>query len=134
VVQQVAWDSVDALVGVAPQAALIMTSTPTPFHKDVFDLPVPDGYTGSQVRLTFFASVQAKPVAGSALPPSGTVRSVEVYDWTAGTWQALTLAPGNGQQSIRVDPGTYANGLVRVRIDEQNPAQTFLNSLSLAEK
>jgi len=134
VIEPVRWESVDALTGVSPRADLVMTSTPTPSHMDVFDLAVPDSYVGSQVRLSFFATVQPKPIAGSALAPAGSLRSVEVYDWTTGAWQPLTLAPGSVQQSIVVGPPAYANGLVRLRIDEQGQAQTFLNSLSLAEK
>ena len=132
VVEPVTWDSVDALSGIAPRPELVISSTPTPFHKDVFDLALPDGYTANQVKLTFFASLQRAPVPGSALVPAGSVRTIEVYNWTTGAWQTLTPAATNAQQSIKLDPATYAGGLVRIRVDEQSASQSFMSTLSLA--
>ncbi len=138
VVVPVAWDSIDTLTANSPKAELALTTLTVPNHQDVFDLEVPGGFTGRQVKLNFYAPLISRPPATSPSTPAnqvggGGVRSVEVYDWTAGTWRAITLPQtGSATMSVPLKPSEYSASMVRVRVDEVSAAQSFMSSLGLS--
>ena len=56
------------------------------------------------------------------------VDSVDVYDWVAHTWRALPAQgqPYRGPQSVVLNPGEVAGGVVRTRIHESAPYDSQL--------
>jgi hypothetical protein len=113
VLAPVALDSIDSL-GLASKASVVFSGSTVPLHYDVFDLAIPAGYAGP-VKLGYDA-------AGTAsLSGSQSVRSVEVYDWSAGTWRALpTTSAAQNVRSLTADlTAAETKGVVRVRVFEQ---------------
>lgn len=115
-VAPVALESVDSLSFAPPPLALLSDSA-VPYHYDVFDLEVPPGYSGP-LKLTYDATSGAGVNSPAAQAP---VRSIEVYDWTSGTWRPLpATASGASARSVTAALAAgEAPGMVRVRVNEQ---------------
>ncbi len=123
VVAPISLDSIDSL-GLAPKASVLFSGSTVPVHYDVFDLAIPSGYAGP-VKLSYDAA------AAASLGGTQGVRSVEVYDWGAGTWRALpTGSPGQSIRSLTTDlTAGETNRVVRVRVLEQ--ANAGMSNLGL---
>jgi hypothetical protein len=120
VVEPIQLQAADSLAGIAPRPRLVSNFLPTTGDSDqvdVYDFDLPLGLT-SAVGLSY------QLLDGS---PS-TVRSVEVYDWSTGSWRALPKqqVPVKTTGPTPLAPGELAQGVVRVRVDETSPFQASL--------
>jgi hypothetical protein len=119
IVEPVTLESADALSGIARRPELVAQNDTTPYHYDVYDMTIPTGYSGG-VKIQYIAYPAApNPTVGFQYP----VQSVEVYDWSSGSWRALAQAPaGQPSRALNVDlkAGEQLGGVVRVRALEQS--------------
>lgn len=119
-------ESIDSIGQTSPVPRLVATSQPTITEfVDVYDLELPPGQRAALDINYTVAGSQVSPVA------KPTIRQVEVYDWSAGTWRVLSQPPGVAPQASTRDaiaPGEAAGGVIRVRVHEarQNNAATSL--------
>ncbi len=128
VVSRVGLEAVDSLAGISPRPSLLASGSTVPYHYDVFDLAIPAGYPGP-LKLSYFSYGTPAAVQTGVLQPALPIRSIEVYDWQAGTWRALPAAasaPRTQTMTASLTAGETLNG-VRVRVNEQN------SSLGLAQ-
>lgn len=113
----------------SPRAQLVVSSGTLPWHRDVYDLSLPEGY--SKAPLATLAN------AVTARAQGGTVRGVEAYDWDSGGWAPLTLQPSSAtpnQATAALPAGAYRGGLVRLRVDELGGTQGISSSVGLADR
>lgn len=116
-------DSTDSLPASGLRARLVSSYFGSlKLSVDVYDLAIPAGYGGAP-RLGFQLPVQT---AGQRL----TVQSIEVYNWSDGSWRSLPRQ-GAANQSSATDllPGELAGAMVRVRATESNPESAAIRLL-----
>jgi hypothetical protein len=107
----VAVQSADSLAGITPRPRLVSNygSPDGSTQVDVYDFDLPAGLV-APTGLVYQMPDTAQP----------SVRSVEVYDWTAHSWRALPKQPvtarTQGPSGLRA--GELAQGIVRVRVVE----------------
>jgi hypothetical protein len=113
VVAPVQLSSADQLPAGYLSPALVSVANATPNWVDIYDLELPPGLT--------------QPLTLRYVTPNLTGRSpqlspgtVEVYDWSAGSWRALPMS-NTRQGSVTLEPGVVAGGVVRVRVRESSP-------------
>ena len=109
-VAPVEMESIDVLPAVR-QARIVSSYTILPRYVDVYDLEIPNG-VGGALKLSY-----SLPPATSGTPP---VSSIEVYDWTEGTWTALPRQGGQAAGAVSLQPGQVLGGVARVRVVESN--------------
>jgi hypothetical protein len=113
VVAPVPLQSADQLPAGLVSPNLVSVAAAVPNWVDVYDLELPNGLT-QQLTLKYVTpNLQGR--TAQLLP--GTV---ELYDWSAGTWRALPVSSAR-QASAVVEPGERAGGVIRVRVHEASP-------------
>jgi hypothetical protein len=107
--------SVDDLAVARPR--LVSSASAYPDLLDVYDVEIPSGARAS------FMLGYALPLPPTASGTASPVRSVELYDWSRGTWRSLPHdASGQGRtQTAQLQAGESQGGLVRVRVAESTP-------------
>jgi hypothetical protein len=130
IVVPVALESADALSGIALRPELVAQNDASPYHYAVYDMKIPAGYSGG-VKVQYIAyPASANPALNYQFP----VKSVEVYDWTSGSWRALAQAPAGSSRALNVDlqAGELLGGVVRVRALEQSLGAVNQNLMLVA--
>jgi hypothetical protein len=117
VVQPVQLESVDSLAAVAAQPRIVSMVSDNAYTFDVFDIEVPAGVATPGLALSYFY-----PTPTGQTITNAAVRSVDVYDWTTGSWRAMPRFPATGRGlSTPVEPAEVHGGIIRVRVNELNP-------------
>lgn len=114
-VAPVTMDSIDTLPAVRP-ARIVSSYTVLPRYVDVYDLEVPAGVTGP-LKLSY--SLPPLP-AGTYVDRTGT-SSMDIYDWSLGSWIPLPRQSGAAVAAISLPPGKTLGGIARIRVVESNP-------------
>ncbi len=117
VVQPVQVESVDSLAAVAARPRIVSMVSDNAYTVDVYDIEVPTGVAASELALSYFYPPQTgQPIA------KAPVMSVDVYDWTVGSWRAMPQFPATGRGlSSPVAPAEAQGGIIRVRVEELTP-------------
>lgn len=118
VVEPVQLQSADSLSGIGPRPRLVSNVTQSDNSQvDVYDFELPSGLAVPS-GLSYQMLDTTQP----------NVSSVEVYDWSTGTWQSLPKqeVPVKSTGPTQLTPGEAAQGIVRVRVHESLPYQANL--------
>jgi hypothetical protein len=117
-VEPVQIQGADSLAGIAPRPRLVSNFFAADSAQvDIYDFDLPSGLT-STIGLGY-------QLLDSS---SSSVRSIEVYDWSAGTWRAMPKqqVPARGTAPAALTAGEVRPGIVRVRVVEASPGQASL--------
>jgi hypothetical protein len=119
-IQPVLLTSSDGLVAGLGSARLVSVYHSSPNYVDAYDLDLP-----STSATTY--SLRYQSAGANAYPPNVVgSSSVEVFDWSTGTWRKL---PSGNQATAKLTAGETSGGLVRVRVSESFAGQ-YLGSIS----
>jgi hypothetical protein len=115
-------ESADSLAAITPAARLVSSYVSGGSDQvDAYELDLPPGATG-RVGLTW--------AAGGPSPPGWPM---EVYDWDLHSWRPLPLqtTAGPAAAPAALTVGETATGVVRIRVHENGPGQSFISATSL---
>ena len=120
VVQPVELQSADSLSSIRAKTRLVSTYSgdgSTAGLVDVYDQEIPAGVTAPLQLGYVYLNMANSPVD-----------SVEVFDWISHTWRTLPSQgpPYRGEQTVALNPGETAGGVVRTRIHESAPYDSQL--------
>ena len=118
-VEPVQVQSADALAGITPHPRLVSNHVgDAGDYVNVYDFDLPSGLA-TAISLSYVMPDGSQP----------TVRSAQVYDWTAHTWRSLPKRT-SASPPVSLTAGELAGGVVRVRVHE---SQAEAASLALSE-